>query len=140
MVALLISVLPQSLCTFHFLIFLLCLLPPSFHSSLLHLLFPSPPHLSRPSSLLPSGAQGAWLTSGGDTVPLQSSPDLDAFCDPEAPAFGASLRRSSPPRSSSLSAPVLFPSPHPQLPVSPSAPPAQISSGTPASSSNNLPP
>ncbi len=101
-----------------------------FHFSLL---FPSPPHRSLPSSLLSSGAQGAWLTSGsapigGDItpVPLLSSPDLDALCDPMAPALTASLPRSSPPRSSSLSTSVVFSSPHPQLAVSPSAPPAQI--------------
>ncbi|XP_044077809.1 mucin-17 isoform X4 [Siniperca chuatsi] len=79
-----------------------------------------------------SGAQEVWLTSdsapiGGDItpVPLLSSPDLDALCDPVAPALTASL-----PRSSSLSTSVLFSSLHPQLAVSPSlsAPPAQISS------------
>lgn len=86
-------------------------------------------HFSRlpcPSSLLSSGAQGAWLTSGADItpVPLLSSPDLDALCDPVAPALAASLPRSSPPHSSSYSTSVLFSSPRPQLVVSPSAPPA----------------
>ncbi|XP_049894302.1 EH domain-binding protein 1-like protein 1 isoform X13 [Epinephelus moara] len=80
--------------------------------------------------VLPAGAQGAWLTSGSDItpVPLLSSPDLDALCDPVAPALTASLPRSSPPRSSSLSTSVLFSSPHAKLVVSPSAPPALISS------------
>ncbi|XP_047199343.1 EH domain-binding protein 1 isoform X4 [Hippoglossus stenolepis] len=83
-----------------------------------------------------SGAQGTWLASDsapikGDIapVPLQSSPDLDALCDPVAPALPASLPRSSPPRSSSLSTSVLLSSPHPPSAVSPSAPPAQIGSG-----------
>ncbi|TNN64259.1 EH domain-binding protein 1 [Liparis tanakae] len=91
---------------------------------LLHLPFPltSPPLLSR--------SRGTWSTSGGDIppVPLLSSPDLDAFCDPAAPALTASLPFSSPPRSSSLSTSLLFSSPHPLLAVSPSAPPASISS------------
>ncbi|XP_049447358.1 EH domain-binding protein 1-like protein 1 isoform X11 [Epinephelus fuscoguttatus] len=80
--------------------------------------------------VLPAGAQEAWLTSGSDItpVPLLSSPDLDALCDPVAPALTASLPRSSPPRSSSLSTSVLFSSPHAKLAVSPSAPPALISS------------
>ncbi|XP_038565597.1 EH domain-binding protein 1-like protein 1 isoform X3 [Micropterus salmoides] len=83
-------------------------------------------------SISQSGAKGARLTSnstptGGDitTVPLLSSPDLDALCDPAAPAPTASL-----PRPSSLSTSVVFSSPHPQLAVSPSAPPAQISFGS----------
>ncbi|XP_069395684.1 EH domain-binding protein 1-like protein 1 isoform X19 [Paralichthys olivaceus] len=83
-----------------------------------------------------SGVQGTWLTSDsapikGDIapVPLLSSPDLDALCDPVAPALPAPLPRSSPPRSSSLSTSVLLSSPPPQSAVSPSAPPAQISSG-----------
>ncbi|XP_068572265.1 uncharacterized protein ehbp1l1b isoform X2 [Cebidichthys violaceus] len=80
-------------------------------------------------SILESGAKGTWLTSGSDItpVPLLSSPDLDALCDPAAPALTASLPFSSPPRSSSLSTSVLFSSPHPQLAVSP-APSAPISS------------
>ncbi|KAF3841048.1 hypothetical protein F7725_006910 [Dissostichus mawsoni] len=93
----------------------------------------STPHLpkSHPSmSESPRGAQGSWLASGSDisTVPLLCSPDLDALCDPEAPALTASLPRSSSSRSSSLSTSVLFSSPHTQLAVSPSAPPAPISS------------
>nr|XP_033954405.1 EH domain-binding protein 1-like protein 1 isoform X3 [Pseudochaenichthys georgianus] len=93
----------------------------------------STPHLpkSHPSiSESPRGAQGSWLTSGSDisTVPLLCSPDLDALCDPEAPALTASLPRSSPSRSSSLSTSVLFSSPHTQLAAPPSAPPAPISS------------
>ncbi len=90
-------------------------------------------HLSCLSSLLSSGAKGAWLTARGDItpVPLLCRPDLDALCDPVAPALSAPLPRSSPPRSSSLSTSILFSSPHSQLIVSPSAPPTQ--SGTPAS-------
>ncbi|XP_071316256.1 EH domain-binding protein 1-like protein 1 isoform X11 [Trachinotus anak] len=94
---------------------------------------------SHPSSS-ESGDLGAWLTSesaliGGDItpVPLLSSPDLDALCDPVAPTLPASLPRSSPPRSSSFSTSVLFSSPHPHLAVSPSAPLAQISSSQPGS-------
>ncbi|XP_031713045.1 EH domain-binding protein 1-like protein 1 isoform X2 [Anarrhichthys ocellatus] len=81
-------------------------------------------------SILESGAQGTWLTSASDInpVPLLSSPDLDALCDPAAPALTASLPFSSPPRSSSLSTSVLFSSPPSQLAVSPSAPSAPISS------------
>nr|XP_043897289.1 EH domain-binding protein 1-like protein 1 isoform X6 [Solea senegalensis] len=76
-----------------------------------------------PPSGSESGAKGAWLSSdsstvGGDItpVPLLSSPDLDALCDPVVPSLPVSLPHSSPPRSSS----VLFSSPHPQLAVSPS--------------------
>ncbi|XP_077961336.1 EH domain-binding protein 1-like protein 1 isoform X22 [Gasterosteus aculeatus] len=78
-------------------------------------------------STLESGAQGTWLTSGSDItpVPLLSSPDLDALCDPAAPALTASLPFSPPHRSSSLSTSVLFSSPHPQLAL---PPPATISS------------
>ncbi|GLD46579.1 EH domain-binding protein 1-like protein 1 isoform X6, partial [Lates japonicus] len=86
---------------------------------------------SHPSSS-ESGAPGTWPMSDsapimGDItpVPLLSSPDLDALCDPVAPTLPASLPRSSPPRSSSLSTSVIFSSPHSQLSVSPSAPPAQ---------------
>ncbi|XP_040006419.1 EH domain-binding protein 1-like protein 1 isoform X2 [Xiphias gladius] len=86
-------------------------------------------------SVTATGGPGACLTSdsaliGGDItpVPLLSSPDLDALCDPAAPTLPASLPRSSPPRSSSRSTSILFSSPHPQLTASPSAPPDQISS------------
>ncbi|XP_026183522.1 EH domain-binding protein 1 isoform X8 [Mastacembelus armatus] len=82
-----------------------------------------------------SGVDGAWLPSGSaliganiTPVPLLSSPDLDALCDPVVPTLPASLPRSSPPRSSSLSTSVLFSSPYTQLTVAPSAPAAQISS------------
>ncbi|XP_019123176.1 EH domain-binding protein 1-like protein 1 isoform X3 [Larimichthys crocea] len=90
----------------------------------------TPPLPKSQPSIAESGAQGAWLTCGADItpVPLLSSPDLDALCDPMAPALAASLPRSSPPHSSSLSTSVLFSSLHPQPTVSPSAPPAQISS------------
>ncbi|XP_037604131.1 EH domain-binding protein 1-like protein 1 isoform X10 [Sebastes umbrosus] len=96
---------------------------------------PSPESTPLPKShpsISESGAQGAWLTSGSDItpVPLQSSPDLDAFCDPAAPAHTASLPLSSPARSSSLSTSVLFSSPHPQLAVSPSAPLTSCQSGS----------
>ncbi|XP_035864610.1 EH domain-binding protein 1-like protein 1 isoform X7 [Sander lucioperca] len=89
----------------------------------------TPPLPKSHPSISESGAQGAWLTSGSDItpIPLLSSPDLDALCDPAAPALTASLPRSSPTRSSSLSTSVLFSSPNPQLTVSPSAPPAPIS-------------
>ncbi|XP_035522466.1 EH domain-binding protein 1-like protein 1 isoform X5 [Morone saxatilis] len=90
----------------------------------------TPPLPKSHPSISESGAQGAWLASGADItpVPLLSSPDLDALCDPMAPALAASLPCSSPTRSSSLSTSVLFSSPQPQLVVSPSAPPAKISS------------
>ncbi|XP_042355862.1 EH domain-binding protein 1-like protein 1 isoform X2 [Plectropomus leopardus] len=90
----------------------------------------TPPLPKSLPSIAKSGVQGSWLPSGSDItpVPLLSSPDLDALCDPAAPALTASLPHSSPPRSSSLSTSVLFSSPHPQLAVSPSAPPAPISS------------
>ncbi|XP_051256495.1 calponin homology domain-containing protein DDB_G0272472 isoform X12 [Dicentrarchus labrax] len=90
----------------------------------------TPPLPKSHPSISESGAQGAWLASGADItpVPLLTSPDLDALCDPMAPALAASFPHSSPTRSSSLSTSVLFSSPQPQLVVSPSAPPAQISS------------
>ncbi|XP_041807729.1 EH domain-binding protein 1-like protein 1 isoform X6 [Chelmon rostratus] len=93
----------------------------------------APPLPKSHPSISESGVQGAWLTSGTDItpVPLLSSPDLDALCDPAAPALTASLPRSSPPRSSSFSTSVLFSSPHSQLAVSPSAPPAQSGSTLP---------
>ncbi|KAM9348395.1 uncharacterized protein ehbp1l1b isoform 3-T3 [Symphorus nematophorus] len=86
-------------------------------------------------SISESGVQGAWLTSGADItpVPLLSSPDLDALCDPVAPVLSASLPRSSAARSSALSTSVLFSSPHAQLTVCPSAPPAQSGSMFPPS-------
>ncbi|XP_074529063.1 EH domain-binding protein 1-like protein 1 isoform X2 [Halichoeres trimaculatus] len=95
----------------------------------------APPLPKSHTSLLESasGAQGTWLTSGVDItpVPLLSSPDLDALCDPVAPALTASLPRSSPPgSSSSLSPTVLFSSPHAKLTASSTALPAQTSSGT----------
>ncbi|XP_039633018.1 EH domain-binding protein 1-like protein 1 isoform X2 [Perca fluviatilis] len=89
----------------------------------------APPLPKSHPSISESGAQWVWLTSSSDItpIPLLSSPDLDALCDPAAPALTASLPRSSPTRSSSLSTSVLFSSPIPQLTVSPSAPPAPIS-------------
>lgn len=97
------------------------------------------------TALLFSGAQGAWLISdsapvGGDVapVPLLSSPDLDALCDPVAPTLSASLPRSAAPCSSSLSTSVLVSSLQPQLAVSPSAPPAQSSSCQPGTPANKL--
>ncbi|XP_030294726.1 EH domain-binding protein 1-like protein 1 [Sparus aurata] len=95
----------------------------------------TPPVPKSHPSTSESGAQGAWLTSGADItpVPLLSSPDLDALCDPVAPALAASLPRSSPPHSSSYSTSVLFSSPRPQLVVSPSAPPAPPGSTFPFS-------
>ncbi|XP_054873479.1 microtubule-associated protein futsch isoform X20 [Amphiprion ocellaris] len=94
----------------------------------------SAPHLPCPSSSSPSsGAQRSWLTcecapGGGDIspIPLLTSPDLDALCDPVVITRPASLPRSSPPHPSSLSTSTFFSSP---LTVThPSAPPAQISS------------
>ncbi|XP_062414045.1 titin-like isoform X2 [Pungitius pungitius] len=91
---------------------------------------PSPFYTVAPPLALPKthpstlGAQGTWLTSGSDItpVPLLSSPDLDALCDPAAPALTASLPFSSPPRSSSLSTSVLFSSPQPTISPSQSGP------------------
>lgn len=68
-----------------------------------------------------SGVQGKWPTPGGDltSVPLLSSPDLDALCDPATPAPSASLPCSSPPpRSSSISSAALS-----SMPSPPSHPP-----------------
>ncbi|CAJ1063582.1 LOW QUALITY PROTEIN: actin cytoskeleton-regulatory complex protein PAN1-like [Xyrichtys novacula] len=89
----------------------------------------APPLPKSHPSLLESGVQGAWPTSAVDItpVPLLSSPDLDALCDPVLPA---SLPHSSPPRSSSsLPTTVLFSSPHAKLTVSHSAPHLHVSSG-----------
>ncbi|XP_076607024.1 uncharacterized protein LOC143332998 isoform X10 [Chaetodon auriga] len=93
----------------------------------------TPPLPRSHPSISESGVQGAWLSSGTDItpVPLLSSPDLDALCDPAAPALTASLLRSSPPHSSSFSTSGLFSSPHPQLVVSPTAPPSQSGSTFP---------
>lgn len=89
-----------------------------------------------------TGIQGKWPTPGGDltSVPLLSSPDLDALCDPARPSPTASLLRSSPPRTSSISTAALssFPSspnqplhpPHSQLTFPPSVC-AQTSTGRP---------
>lgn len=83
-----------------------------------------------------SGVQGKWPTPGGDltSVPLLSSPDLDALCDPATPSPTASLPRSSPPRSSSIPSAALSstppPPPHPQLNFHPSMR-AQTSAGRP---------
>ncbi|KAK0145410.1 EH domain-binding protein 1-like protein 1 [Merluccius polli] len=71
---------------------------------------------------------------GGDIspIPLLSSPDLDALCDPEAPPISASL----PPRTTSRPTSLLGPSPFSltpsQLPVSP---PVALSSAAPPPSS-----
>lgn len=59
-------------------------------------------------------------------VPLLTSPDLDALCDPVAPVCPASILCTSPAQSSSLPKPAFFSSP---LTVTrPSAPPAHTSS------------
>ncbi|KAM4545232.1 uncharacterized protein PAE49_017889 isoform 14-T14 [Odontesthes bonariensis] len=100
---------------------------------------PSLPKSSSSSS--ESGAPGAWLVSdssstGGDIppVPLLTSPDLDALCEPEASARSPTLPLPAPSHCSSLPTPTSFSSP---LSVSPvSAPPAQISS----SQSGSAPP
>ncbi|XP_069002193.1 titin homolog isoform X3 [Embiotoca jacksoni] len=97
-------------------------------------LMSAPPLPKSHPSRSESAAQGVWLTpnsasSGGDItpVPLLTSPDLDALCDPEAPTRPATLPCSSPPHSSSLSTTTFLSS---ALTVTrPSAPPAQISSG-----------
>ena len=104
-----------------------------------HPYFPLENHLSCPCSLSSSGAQGAWLISdpsstGGDItpVPLLTSPDLDALCEPETSARSATLPLPGPSHGSSLPTPTSFSSP---FTVTVSAPPAQISSsqsGTPA--------
>ncbi|XP_070839760.1 trichohyalin-like isoform X3 [Chaetodon trifascialis] len=93
----------------------------------------TPPVPRSHPSISESGVQGVWLSSGTDItpVPLLSSPDLDALCDPAAPALTASLLRSSPPHSSSFPTSGLFSSPHPQLTVSPTAPPSQSGSTFP---------
>ncbi|XP_028276497.1 EH domain-binding protein 1 isoform X3 [Parambassis ranga] len=90
---------------------------------------------SNPSSS-ESGAQGPWMASesappGGDItpVPLLSSPDLDALCDPEAPTRCASLPRSLPPHSCSFPTSSIFSSP---LTVThPTTSPAQPGSASP---------
>ncbi|KAF7206252.1 EH domain-binding protein 1-like protein 1 isoform X15 [Nothobranchius furzeri] len=68
-----------------------------------------------PSSTSESGGQGAWPKSDpspkGDNVtpvPLLSSPDLDALCDPETPSRPAALLLPAPPLPSSLSSPLTF--------------------------------
>ncbi|XP_054873463.1 EH domain-binding protein 1-like protein 1 isoform X5 [Amphiprion ocellaris] len=96
-------------------------------------LVPTPPLSKSHPSSSESGAQRSWLTcecapGGGDIspIPLLTSPDLDALCDPVVITRPASLPRSSPPHPSSLSTSTFFSSP---LTVThPSAPPAQISS------------
>uniref|UniRef100_A0A3P8TK68 EH domain binding protein 1 like 1 n=1 Tax=Amphiprion percula TaxID=161767 RepID=A0A3P8TK68_AMPPE len=96
-------------------------------------LVPTPPLSKSHPSSSESGAQHSWLTSecapgGGDItpIPLLTSPDLDALCDPVVITRPASLPHSSPPHPSSLSTSTFFSSP---LTVThPSAPPAQISS------------
>ncbi|XP_072230374.1 EH domain-binding protein 1-like protein 1 isoform X2 [Leuresthes tenuis] len=92
-----------------------------------------------PTSSSESGAQGAWLISdssstGGDIppVPLLTSPDLDALCEPETSARSATLPLPGPPHCSSLPTPTSFSSP---LAVTVSAPPAQISSSQSGSAS-----
>ncbi|KAM8834988.1 EH domain-binding protein 1-like protein 1 [Synchiropus picturatus] len=69
-----------------------------------------PPPVPTPKSfpsISQSGVGGPRSTpkAGADVapVPLLSSPDLDALCDPEAPTFPAPLSLTSPSRSSSLS-------------------------------------
>ncbi|XP_041656769.1 EH domain-binding protein 1-like protein 1 isoform X5 [Cheilinus undulatus] len=89
----------------------------------------APPLPKSHPSISEPGVQGVWLTSSDITpVPLLSSPDLDALCDPVTPVLSASLPLSSSSCSSSApSTTILFSSPHAQLSVSPSALPAQIS-------------
>ncbi|XP_026037352.1 EH domain-binding protein 1-like protein 1 isoform X5 [Astatotilapia calliptera] len=106
---------------------------PSPFSSDAPLLSSVPPLPKSPTSSSESGAHGAKLKSDsvradGDIapVPLLTSPDLDALCDPVAPVCPASILCTSPTQSSSLPKPAFFSSP---LTVSrPSAPPAHTSS------------
>uniref|UniRef100_A0A3P9AUJ7 EH domain-binding protein 1-like protein 1 n=1 Tax=Maylandia zebra TaxID=106582 RepID=A0A3P9AUJ7_9CICH len=106
---------------------------PSPFSSDAPLLSSVPPLPKSPTSSSESGAHGAKLKSDsvradGDIapVPLLTSPDLDALCDPVAPVCHASILCTSPTQSSSLPKPAFFSSP---LTVSrPSAPPAHTSS------------
>ncbi|XP_025766494.1 microtubule-associated protein futsch [Oreochromis niloticus] len=106
---------------------------PSPFSSDAPLLSSIPPLPKSPTSSSESGAHGAKLKSDsvradGDIapVPLLTSPDLDALCDPAAPVCPASILCTSPPQSSSLPKPAFFSSP---LTVTrPSAPPAHTSS------------
>ncbi|XP_051793267.1 EH domain-binding protein 1-like protein 1 isoform X4 [Acanthochromis polyacanthus] len=96
-------------------------------------LVPTPPLSKSHPSSSESGAQGSWLTSesapgGGDItpIPLLTSPDLDALCDPVVTTRPASLPHSSPPHPSSLSTSTFFSCP--LVVAHPSAPLAQISS------------
>ncbi|XP_063342803.1 EH domain-binding protein 1-like protein 1 isoform X2 [Pelmatolapia mariae] len=106
---------------------------PSPFSSDAPLLSSVPPLPKSPTSSSESGAHGAKLKSDsvradGDIapVPLLTSPDLDALCDPVAPVCPASILYTSPAQSSSLPKPAFFSSP---LTVTrPSAPPAHTSS------------
>ncbi|XP_042078220.1 EH domain-binding protein 1-like protein 1 isoform X5 [Haplochromis burtoni] len=106
---------------------------PSPFSSDAPLLSSVPPLPKSPTSSSESGAHGAKLKSDsvradGDIapVPLLTSPDLDALCDPVAPVCPASILCTSPAQSSSLPKPAFFSSP---LTVTrPSAPPAHTSS------------
>ncbi|XP_013764952.1 EH domain-binding protein 1-like protein 1 isoform X3 [Pundamilia nyererei] len=106
---------------------------PSPFSSDAPLLSSVPPLPKSPTSSSESGAHGAKLKSDsvradGDIapVPLLTSPDLDALCDPVAPVCPASILCTSPTQSSSLPKPAFFSSP---LTVTrPSAPPAHTSS------------
>ncbi|XP_008303890.1 EH domain-binding protein 1-like protein 1 isoform X4 [Stegastes partitus] len=94
---------------------------------------PTPPLSKSHPSSSESGVQGSWLKSdsapgGGGIapVPLLTSPDLDALCDPVVTTRPPSLPHSSPPHPSSLSTSTFF---SPPLTVAhPSAPPAQIGS------------
>ncbi|XP_035761170.1 uncharacterized protein ehbp1l1b isoform X3 [Neolamprologus brichardi] len=106
---------------------------PSPFSSDAPLLSSVPPLPKSPTSSSESGAHGAKLKSDsvradGDIapVPLLTSTDLDALCDPVAPVCPASILCTSPAQSSSLPKPAFLSSP---LTVTrPSAPPAHTSS------------
>ncbi|KAM3601872.1 uncharacterized protein V6R79_020367 [Siganus canaliculatus] len=104
----------------------------------------APPLPKTLPSLSETGARGTWLKSGADItpIPLLSSPDLDALCDPGTPSLTATFPRSSPPRSSSFSTSVLFSTAAatPQSTVTPSAPPAQISPSLSSFADKETPP
>ncbi|KAM9332918.1 EH domain-binding protein 1-like protein 1 isoform 4-T4 [Pholidichthys leucotaenia] len=87
--------------------------PSPFSSDASSSLVSAPTLPKAPPSSLESGTQGSRMTSERDIapVPLLTSPDLEALCDPEAPTRPASLLPSSPPHSSSISSPAFFSSP-----------------------------
>lgn len=118
----------SSLSIFSFVLFISNHFSLLFHCLFLSLVLPAPLPSMFAIALPSSGAQGAWSLSDVAPVPLLSSPDLDALCDPAAPALSASLPRSSASCSAPLSTTGSVSSLQPQLPASPSAVPTQGSS------------